>query len=138
MRYYRKFFCLLLLLCSGSTLEADGIYAFEGKHFIASYYDCDIEALSDTKALEKVITDSVVASGATILGTNVHYFSSEGFTMVFLLSESHASIHTYPEHRSCFVDLFTCGDRCSSELFDALLKNYLKPSDCRIQILKRE
>ena len=58
--------------------------------------------------------------------------------MVLLLSESHASIHTYPEYNSCFVDLFTCGQKCSAEKFDMYLREYLKPkqTDSRIQVRK--
>jgi S-adenosylmethionine/arginine decarboxylase-like enzyme len=59
-------------------------------------------------------------------------------TMVFLLSESHASIHTYPEHGACFVDLFTCGNKCSGEKFDQALREYLKPAHVTARVLIRD
>ena len=47
-------------------------YAFQGKHFLASYCGCDPEALQDIAALERVMHEAVEASGATILGTTMH------------------------------------------------------------------
>ena len=37
-----------------------------------------------------------------------HQFRPYGATYVYVLSESHLSIHTYPEHKACFIDLFCC------------------------------
>lgn len=128
---------LLFVLCKVIAHEAE-TYAFEGKHFMASYYDCDAEALVNLEALEQAMAEAVKASGATILGSATHHFLPDGLTLVFLLSESHASIHTYPEHRCCFVDLFTCGDQCHAEPFDAQLRSYLRPGDAQTQQLMRE
>ena len=58
-------------------------------------------------------------------------------TLVALLSESHASIHTYPEHNSCFVDLFTCGLSFHAERFDAVMRAYLSPSQVEVDTLIR-
>ena len=55
--------------------------------------------------------------------------------MIILLSESHASIHTYPEHGGCFVDFFTCGTTCKPENFDKYMQNYLKPKNIGIGLL---
>jgi S-adenosylmethionine decarboxylase proenzyme len=71
--------------------------------------------------------EAVKASGATILNRTYYIFPPNGMTLVYLLSESHASIHTYPEKGACFVDLFTCGENCSAEGFDHLLRGYLQP-----------
>lgn len=117
--------CCLVLV---STLVAeDQLYQFKGVHFLASYCDCDIDALSNIENLKNAMEHAVELSGATILEASSWVFPPSGLTMVFLLSESHASIHTYPEHGACFVDLFTCGEHCSAEKFDAAMRDYLKP-----------
>jgi S-adenosylmethionine decarboxylase len=100
---------------------------FAGKHFLASYLECNRTALSDLEGLENALEKAIQASGATILSKARHVFPPTGLTAVYLLSESHASIHTYPEFGACFVDLFTCGDNCSSLPFDQILRDYLKP-----------
>lgn len=121
----RGWFIAVLLLMRGVILAQE--YLFEGIHFCASYSDCNLEALCDMAVLEKVMLEASEKSGANILGYNSHVFPPYGLTLVVLLSESHASIHTYPEHNACFVDLFTCGSNCSSEIFDQILREYLQP-----------
>lgn len=112
-------------------------YDFFGKHFIASYYGCSEEAMTNREKLEQAMIRAARASGATILDTSDFHLEGDGYTLVILLSESHASIHTYPEHHACFIDLFTCGDTCSYERFHKVLSRYLKPADAHIQILRR-
>lgn len=112
-------------------------YAFKGVHFMVDYCGCDEKALTDVETLKKVMLDAAKASGATVLDAVDYVFLPDGLTMVILLSESHASIHTYPEHGSCFVDLFTCGDHCSPEGFDAVLRAYLKPECAHQKVLIR-
>ena len=104
-----------------------GEYAFQGKHLIASYHNCDEEALSDVEQLKKEFIEATRASGATILDQVNYHFEPDGMTMAIILSESDASIHTYPEHRACFVVFFTCGDNCFAKRFDESLRAYLKP-----------
>lgn len=111
-----------------SSLRADQPqYHFFGRHFFAQYYDCDHAALMDATQLAAAMKQATLASGATILGTTEHVFEGGGYSMIILVSESHATIHTYPEYNACFVDLFTCGKKCSAERFDAALRAYLKP-----------
>jgi S-adenosylmethionine decarboxylase len=102
-------------------------YTFRGKHFVASYIDCDLRSMCDLDGLVKAMDEAVSASGAMILDQASYVFPPNGITLVYLLSESHASLHTYPEHGACFVDLFTCGDHCSAEKFDEVLRKYLQP-----------
>lgn len=104
-------------------------YSFVGRHLVATYLDCDAAAILDGVGLLRAMEDAIRAAGATILDTRSHVFDGGGLTAVFLLSESHASIHTYPEYNACFVDLFTCGVTCSAEDFDAVMKQYLVPRE---------
>ena len=36
-------------------------------------------------------------------------FTPQGLTIIYLLSESHLSIHTWPETKSCAIDFYHCG-----------------------------
>jgi S-adenosylmethionine decarboxylase len=117
---------------------AEEPYRFKGKHFIASYSGCNPSTLENVPELIKVMQEAVNGSGATILDCSSYVFPGDGLTMVFLLQESHASIHTYPEHQSCFIDLFTCGDHCNHEKFHESLSSYLKPTCVHQKLLIRQ
>ncbi len=115
-----------------------GGHEFCGRHLLASYSGCDPKALRDVDGLRAAMDKAVKASGATALKSAEQVFLPHGLTLVILLSESHASIHTYPEHNACFVDLFTCGRSCSAEQFDAVMQNYLRPAGVHRQIVLRD
>lgn len=112
-------------------------YEFFGRHLLASYVDCDPAALADHAGLKAAMAAAVEAAGATLLNSIHHSFTPSGMTAVLLLAESHASIHTYPEHQACFVDLFTCGRACSAEKFDAVLRQYLRPTGVQRRTMLR-
>lgn len=104
------------------------MYPFKGHHYLSSFMECQQDALCDVVSLKDALQRGIKASGATLLNQCEHIFDGQATTMVFLLSESHCSIHTYPEHGSVFIDLFTCGDTCHYSPFEEIMKTYLKPS----------
>jgi S-adenosylmethionine decarboxylase len=128
---------VLFLAITSSMLNANEPYHFYGRHLIAQYYDCDHSALCDTRQLAAAMKQATQASGAHLLTVADYTFEGNGYTMVLLLSESHASIHTYPEYNACFVDLFTCGQKCSATKFDAALREYLKPKRVESKVQER-
>ena len=112
-------------------------YEYFGCHLLANYVGCDPAALADNAGLKAALESAVKAAGATLLDSVDYAFTPSGMTAVMLLSESHASIHTYPEHRACFVDLFTCGRGCSVQKFDEALREYLRPKHVQRRALLR-
>ena len=112
-------------------------YEFCGKHLIASYLDCDSDRVLDEDSLDEAMKMAIQASGATILKASTHVFPGAGLTSVYVLAESHASIHTYPEHSSCFADIFTCGTTCDPIKFDQVLVEYFKPKKISRKLLWR-
>lgn len=126
-------FCLMGVCLCAEERE----FRFEGKHLIANYTKCDVERLQDVQGMMAVMEEAVRVCGATVLDKSYYVFPGNGLTMVILLSESHASIHTYPEHGACFIDLFTCGDRCDHAKFDAVLRAYLNPQAVVQEVLIR-
>ncbi|SEF76481.1 adenosylmethionine decarboxylase proenzyme [Caloramator fervidus] len=81
-----------------------------GRHIIAEIYGCDAEILNDREKIEKIMVDAALAAGAEVREVAFHKFSPLGVSGVVVISESHLTIHTWPELGYAAVDVFTCGD----------------------------
>lgn len=81
-----------------------------GRHVLAELTGVDAALLDDVDALSSLLTAALVAAGAHVRQLIAETFAPQGVTVVALLAESHASIHTWPEHGTAHVDMFTCGD----------------------------
>ena len=86
-----------------------------GDHYLLNLFGCSFSLLDDEHYLIDLLENSAVASGATVVQTISKKFEPQGVTVICLLSESHISIHTWPEKGQAAVDVFTCGN-CNSEL----------------------
>jgi|SRR5262245_22555031 len=111
-------------------------YNFCGKHLMLSFVGCKVD-LDDLTAIKRDMTAAIKAVGASILGEVDSRFSPHGVSVVFLLSESHASIHTYPEHNACFLDIFTCGRALRIEAFAETLQQLWRPENVSIELKER-
>ena len=121
-----------------TELEPVPTYQFKGTHYFAQYYGCNVEAMTNTFHLLAYFTKAIDKSGATLLRIAPHTFDNKAMTIAAALSESHASIHTYPEHGAVFVDLFTCGDNCDWREFEKALKRYLQPTKIHRKVKVRK
>jgi len=64
-------------------------------------------------------------AGATIVHALSHTFPGIGLTCVFILSESHAVLHTWPETGTVNIDIFSCSTRLKSlEAIDELARSF--------------
>jgi len=64
-------------------------------------------------------------AGATVLSERWHHFGSGyGYTGVVILSESHVSVHTWPEKGYAAVDAFYCGNCDPENSLPAILAFY--------------
>jgi S-adenosylmethionine decarboxylase len=97
-------------MLSGS-IENETSTSYEpiGAHVVASVTGLRREVLNDITLLEHSLTSACTQAGATVLGVIKHKFEPTGVTVLVLLAESHASLHTYPDDRCAFFDAFTCG-----------------------------
>lgn len=62
----------------------------------------------DSERAYSLFARAVRESGLTVVDEGFYKFSPHGFTCFLLLSESHASLHAWPEYDYCAIDLFTC------------------------------
>ena len=112
-------------------------HLFHGMHVFGELYGIEKELLDDKDILEHAIKLGVDKSGASLCGIQVKKFEPNGVTLLALLSESHASIHTYPEMGALFFDAFTCGDRCKPEMIATTLIDILKPQRKELKTVMR-
>lgn len=97
-----------------------------GRHLILDLYDCDQALLDDYEELERLLQVALNMAGAKILRMFGEKFKPQGVTLLALLAESHASIHTWPELGYAAIDLYTCGDTTNTHRAAEFLKTKLK------------
>jgi len=99
----------------------------KGEHLLLTLkVDEKIIDLEDTKRLKNILLNAIEESGATVLESVEHHFEPQGYSVVVLIAESHASIHTWPEANCLMVDYFTCGE-INTKLFKEYIIYNLKP-----------
>jgi len=112
-------------------------FAFTGRHVIADIYDIHAGVIEDEQLILGGLVLGIARSGATVCGMQTKRFEPSGLTAIYLLSESHVSVHTYPAQRSLFFDAFTCGDRCEPDTIMTELVAALGPCRQQVEIVPR-
>lgn len=82
---------------------------WKGLHFLLDFYNVDVSRFAWHDA-ESFIVSMVKKSGLTCLWSFCHIFDqeSQAFTLAVVLSESHITIHTWPEKNYVTADIFIC------------------------------
>jgi S-adenosylmethionine decarboxylase len=98
-------------MSSPLTLEPQGL-ASPGVQWIVDAFHCDRERLRDRQWIVNLCLDVIAGLQLTVIGTpQVHAFPPPGgVTGLFLLSESHLAVHTYPEFELATFNLYCCRD----------------------------
>lgn len=87
------------------ALPLPGLYA-PGLHILATFA-APAAALRDAVGSQQFFAGLVARLGLTSVGEVYHVFEENaGFTAVLALTESHLSIHTWPEHELATFDVF--------------------------------
>ena len=95
-----------------------------GRHILVEYYNCNEDTLRNHEEIENLMKKAAELSGATIVTSTFHHFNPWGVSGAVIISESHLTIHTWPEFGYAAVDLFTCGDSVNPWIgFDFLEKS---------------
>lgn len=113
-----------------------------GKHLI-----CDIKNIKNHKLLNsleelKNMFDYICKTyDYNILNKAEHVFSPQGITMIYMLSESHMSIHTFPEKNYASMDIYTCREYPNNDVYIEIqeyLKKMFDSSDESFIIIERQ
>jgi len=109
-----------------------------GTHLIAEFTYCTKSILNDLKLLERILKAAIKEVGLHCEKIVSHQFRPIGVTSVAIISESHISIHTYPETHHASIDIFTCtpNPQIHQQLLRLLIEK-LKPRTVRLLEIAR-
>ena len=111
--------------------------SFAGCHVLAEFTGVDRELANDRVRLRHLLRTAVERAGATVCDMVDKRFEPHGVTVLALLAESHASIHSYPERGAMFVDVFTCGESADAEEAVRLLRQAVGAADAHVHTVFR-
>lgn len=77
-----------------------------GLHIIAEISSTQTALLEKCAAVKQLLDEKVQQYGLCKLGEVYHDFEPGGFTAVICLSESHISLHTWPEYERINLDIY--------------------------------
>jgi S-adenosylmethionine decarboxylase len=97
-----------------------------GKHIIADVYNINNSVLlTQIDGIEPLMKKIIEVGKLNVLGEIKHQFKPIGATILYLLSESHLSIHTYPERNYCAIDLYCCNPQINiGDILDTIYKYF--------------
>jgi S-adenosylmethionine decarboxylase len=112
-------------------------YSTFGRHVAMDAWGVDFDLLNDASLLEKHMKAAAEKSGATVLSSQAKAFDPQGATVLVLLSESHISIHTYPEKGFAALDCYTCGYEVDPMVAIEHMLEVLKPTQTYPKVMRR-
>ncbi len=80
----------------------------KGVHFIVEASGCD-ETITNVVRLQEILVEAAKRAHAQVWSVSFHQFPPNGVSGVVVISESHLSVHTWPEVNYMALDIYTCG-----------------------------
>ena len=107
-----------------------------GNHLILDFHGVEVN-LNDFLFLDKNLREILSFTSVTIENMTYKKFIPQGVTILYLLSESHFSIHTWPENKSCAIDFYHCGNKSLDNLriAEEKLCNFFGWENCNSTLL---
>lgn len=102
-------------------------YSTFGRHVAIDTWGVEFDLLNNAEVLQHHMVEAAEACGATVLSVQSRQFDPQGATVLVLLSESHLSIHTYPERGFAALDCYTCGETVDPEVAIEYMVKILNP-----------
>ncbi|MEL6258145.1 MAG: adenosylmethionine decarboxylase [Pseudomonadota bacterium] len=124
----------------GAAQPADHFISVDGAEYAGRHLIIDLHGatkLDDEQVIRQAFLDCIEACGATLLHIHLHRFTPyAGYSGVAVLSESHISIHTWPERDYAALDVFMCGSAEPLKSID-ILKAAFEPDRVEVQDILR-
>ncbi len=107
-----------------------------GRHIIMDLWECNPELLKRKEDVERIMVEAAQRADADIREVVFHQFEPDGVSGIVVISESHLSIHTFPEHGYASVDVYTCGDMNPHVSMEYLESHFESASNETIEVVR--
>jgi len=109
-----------------------------GTHVLINGYDVSRVETLEYLANGRPLLDSIVRDlNLTVVNQAGHQFPPIGYSYAYVLSESHFTIHTYPEHRSFYIDIFCCNPQFNPAYAVHLIRQAFHTENVSYQVIRR-
>ena len=94
-------------------------YSSSGYHMICDIKEIQNQEILNSVVLLKKMLDIICDKYQyTVLKKSEHVFEPQGCTILYMLSESHISIHTFPEKNYLAFDIYTCRPQLDNTVYE--------------------
>ena len=83
-------------------------------------YQCDEQIINDLEAVKEIAHRILGNMQVGIVEECCHRFEPIGITDIAVITTSHFSVHTWPEHQYAAVDIFSCNEELPRKLAEEL------------------
>ena len=98
-------------------------YESSGNHLICDFKGIkNIDLLNNMEKLNSMLKQICIDNEFQILNEVQYKFEHIGCSILFLLSESHLSIHTFPEKNHMSFDIYTCRQYKDNVVYNEIYK----------------
>ncbi len=80
----------------------------KGVHYIVEVSGCD-DTITNVARLQDILVEAANRAHAQVWSVSFNRFPPNGVSGVVVISESHLSVHTWPEVNYMALDIYTCG-----------------------------
>jgi S-adenosylmethionine decarboxylase proenzyme len=110
----------------------------KGTHIIIDIYNIyDNKPLKMNDSIIQILDNIVDEFKLNVVNKAIHQFEPFGVTAVYVLSESHLSIHTFVEEKKVSIDLYTCNIFNRDLELIEFIKKIFSPCNCNYRIIDR-
>lgn len=99
----------------------------QGVYLVGYIETKEDKLLKSVEAIKNAVLNVCKTIGLNVIGEKYHIFKSpNGITYCFILSQSHFVLHTWPEERKVFFDIFTCNKELNEKRCIGMLSREFK------------
>ncbi|MEM3670516.1 MAG: adenosylmethionine decarboxylase [Thermoprotei archaeon] len=107
-----------------------------GLHLLAELYGCSIPAISDVEKVRQTLVEAAKAAGSQPAYEHFMHLKP-GVTGVVVVTDSHLSVHTWPETGYVSLDVYMCDPTCRPDVSLSIVCGVFKPAFKQVMLVER-